>query len=436
MPKNPSRVRLTAGRVESFVCPADKPQAFLWDTEAPSLMLRVTPTGRKTYAFESRLNGATVRIKIGTAADWTLDAARKRAIELKQLTDSGQDPRELERKQQAAKVAAKAAEAAQAVTVGEAWAVYIEARRAKWGDSHHQDHHRYAQAGGELKKRGKGKTEPGPLYPLMALPLRDLTADRVQAWAAKETTARPTVTRNAWRLLRAFLSWCAEHPDYAAAVPATNPAQARKVKEVLGKPGVKQDALQREQLSAWFAAVQGLSNATVAAYLQVLLLTGARPGEVLALRWEDVSTKWLGLTIRDKIATERTIPLTPYVHHLLAALPRRNGWVFASPTVKDAHLTEPNHAHDRACKVAGIEDMTLHGLRRSFKSLTEWLEVPVGVVAQIMGHKPSATAEKHYTVRPLDLLRLHHERIEQWILEQAGIAFDRAAEPGKLRVVA
>ena len=44
--------------------------------------------------------------------------------------------------------------------------------------------------------------------------------------------------------------------------------------------------------------------------------------------------------------------------------------------------------------------MTLHGLRRSFKSLTEWLEVPVGVVAQIQGHKPSATAEKHYTVRP------------------------------------
>ena len=65
----------------------------------------------------------------------------------------------------------------------------------------------------------------------------------------------------------------------------------------------------------------------------------------------------------------------------------------------------------------------MHGLRRSFKSLTEWLECPAGVVAQIMGHKPSATAEKHYTVRPLDLLRVHHERIETWILEQAGIQF-------------
>jgi len=39
-------------------------------------------------------------------------------------------------------------------------------------------------------------------------------------------------------------------------------------------------------------------------------------------------------------------------------------------------------------------------------------------------------------VRPLDLLRVHHEKIEVWILEQAGIVFDPKAEPGKLRVVA
>ena len=86
--------------------------------------------------------------------------------------------------------------------------------------------------------------------------------------------------------------------------------------------------------------------------------------------------------------------------------------------------------------MAGIDDLTLHGLRRSFKSLTEWLEIPAGVVAQLMGHKPSATAEKHYTVRPLDLLRVHHEKIEAWILEQGKVPFDPKAEPGKLRVVA
>jgi len=128
------------------------------------------------------------------------------------------------------------------------------------------------------------------------------------------------------------------------------------------------------------------------------------------------------------------IPLTAYVHHLLASLPRRGLYVFAS-TSTTGPIAKPHHAHASACNVAGIEGLTFHGLRRSFKSLTEWLEIPAGVVAQIQGHKPSATAEKHYTVRPLDLLRLHHERIEAWVLEQAGVKFDREAEPGKLRAV-
>ena len=60
----------------------------------------------------------------------------------------------------------------------------------------------------------------------------------------------------------------------------------------------------------------------------------------------------------------------------------------------------------------------------------------MGVVAQIMGHKPSAIAEKHYIRHPLDLLdllRMWHVKIESWVLKQAGIDFVPAA-PG-LRVV-
>lgn len=53
-----------------------------------------------------------------------------------------------------------------------------------------------------------------------------------------------------------------------------------------------------------------------------------------------------------------------------------------------------------------------------------------------MGHKPSATAKKHYTVRPLNLLRMHHERIEAWMLEQAGVAFDATKVATSLRAVA
>ena len=85
-------------------------------------------------------------------------------------------------------------------------------------------------------------------------------------------------------------------------------------------------------------------------------------------------------------------------------------------------LMEPRIGHNKALTAAGLPALSLHGLRRSFGTLAEWVECPAGVSAQIMGHKPSAIAEKHYR-RPLDLLRMWHVKIEAWILEQAGIEF-------------
>ena len=38
-----------------------------------------------------------------------------------------------------------------------------------------------------------------------------------------------------------------------------------------------------------------------------------------------------------------------------------------------------------------------------------------------MGHKPSALAEKHYRKRPIDMIRMWHNKIEKFILDEAGI---------------
>lgn len=310
-----------------------------------------------------------------------------------------------------------------------------------------------AKRGVKLGPNGeRPKTIPGPVHRLLPMTLRDLTPAVVEAWAAEEAKVRPTWARLCWRCLKVFLNWCAEQPEYAKLLTTANPAKTKRAREALGKANVKDDALQREQLPAWFAAVRLIQNPVISAYLQTLLLTGARPGEVLTLRWGDVNTQWKGLTIRDKVEGERVIPLTPYVASLLAALPRRNEWVFSSTRALNmdaknsqrrerkhsakgteapqgdlvqasasGHLSDPSASHRCACAAAGLEGLTLHGLRRSFASLTEWLEVPTGVVAQIQGHKPSATAERHYKRRPLDLLRMHHERIEAWVLAQAGL---------------
>ena len=432
--------RLTVDSIDRLRCPDGKQQAFMRCAEVNGLQVRVTSAGSKSYVFQRKVNGQSLRLTIGGVSSWSIADAQKEARRLAVTMDQGDDPRQVARDKQAAKVAKQATDAAQLLSVGEVWTDYLEQRRPHWGALHYRDHIDKAKAGGLASQKRGGKfalTIPGPLASLMPLRMVDLTPERIEAWAAIEGQTRPSSARLAWRLLTVFLTWCAEQPQYIALVPAKNPAKTKKAREALGKAGTKTDNLQKGQLPAWFAAVKQLQNPVIAACLQIMLLTGARPGEVLGLRWEDVNTHWAGITIRDKVEGTREIPLTPYVAHLMASLPRRNEWIFSSLSSASGCLSEPNTPHTRACKVVGLEGLTLHGLRRSFKSLTEWLEVPVGVVAQIQGHKPSATAEKHYTVRPLELLALHHERIETWILEQAGIVFEAAQpETSKLRAVA
>ena len=203
-----------------------------------------------------------------------------------------------------------------------------------------------------------------------------------------------------------------------------------------------------------------VSSPVVSAYLQGLLITGARREELSTLRWENVDLKWKSLTIKDKVEGERTIPLTPYFESLLQELKRINQtpppaerilhgkrikndlenwrpseWVFSSKTSSTGRIVEPRIAHNRALAEAGLPDLTLHGLRRSFGTLAEWVECPVGISAQIMGHKPSALAEKHYRQRPIDLLRMWHTKIEAWMLEQANIKVPSAQPRQQINIV-
>lgn len=469
---------LTAGAIERLTCPPGRAQAFLRDADGNGLRVRVTAKGAKAFVFEQSLKNKTIRRTIGSVKTWTIEKARAEALKLAVLLDAGTDPRELEREHAEAKAAAAAAKAVQdaaaatdkaaaALTVGETWARYVAERRPHWGERTYSDHLKMGHEGGKDRQRMPGvKTKPGPLAPLMHMRLVDLDGSAVEAWAKREAPTRPARVRLALRMLKAFLRWAAAEPDLKGRADPTA-ASAKKAREAAGKPKVKNDYLQREQLAAWFKHVRAIPNPVIGAYLQCLLLTGARREELAALRWEEVNTQWRGLDLRDKIEGRRAVPLTPFVAHLLAGLPKRNEWVFSSALglagdTKNAarraryhasqgteapagdvsigsasgRLVEPSIAHRRACTAAGLEGLTLHGLRRSFASLCEWLDIPGGISAQIQGHAPQGVREQNYIRRPLDLLRVHHEKIEAWILEQAGIAFDAKAVPGALRIVA
>ncbi|APR04823.1 putative phage integrase [Thauera chlorobenzoica] len=441
----------------------------------PRLAVRARPSGSRAFVFKGTLHYKDIRVTIGSTDTWTIEAARDEARRYQRWIDEGKDPRDelkaavdARTAEEASRVAAveeAAREAEQRSRPAiEAWGHYLEARRAKWSASHLRDHERLAQPGGDPITRGKkttedGTTQPGLLRPLLMRPLVEIDAALVQSWLKDQTAKRPTQAALAFRLLRAFLNWAAEDERYQA-IASPQAHATKKVREELPKRTAKDDCLQREQLRPWFEKVRAIKNPVIAAYLQGALLTGARREELAALRWEDVDFQWNTLRIRDKVEGERVIPLTPYVAQLLRDLKRRNDtppaewrilhgkrikndlegwapgpWVFASPRAEVGYLQEPRIQHQAACREAGIDGLTIHGLRRSFGSLAEWVEVPTGVVAQIMGHKPSATAEKHYRRRPLDLLRKWHTAIEVWILEEAGIEVGGAVEAPALVAV-
>ena len=431
------RVNLTAGAIERLACPAGKQQVFMRDSEAPGLRVRVTAAGAKSFVYEAKLNRQTIRRTIGDVKLWSIEQARTDARRLAVALDNGQDPREIERQQQAAKAAAKAEARAQALTVGEVWPLYLEngrpKRRDAWKPRYRADLEAMAAPGGEKKKRGQGVTRTGPLYPLLALPLAGVNEDTLKSWYDREAMAGKHQAARALMMFRGFLRWCAARPEYRS-LTDRDAGKAAAIVENLPSNTRRTDALEAAQVPGWWAGVEQLSNRTASAYLRTLLLTGARREELAALTWANVDFQWRKLTIADKVDSTRTIPLSPYVAHMLATLPRVGPYVFAS-TGKAGRIADTRASHAKALQSAAIEGLTIHGLRRSFSLLGEAAGAPAGAIAQVMGHKPSATAEG-YRPRSIDALRPFLEQIEARILTLAGVKFDAQAEPGKLRVVA
>lgn len=431
-----AKIAFTAGRVSGFKCPTGKAQAFIWDSTSSGLGLRATPAGKPAYVFQGEFQEKSIRITIGSPDAWSIPQAQEKARELQRQIDGGHDPRDLKRGVVAAAAQKKTAAAAQAVAVGDLWPRYLvegkPKRKAAFKPRYLADLEAMAAPGGEKKKRGQGNTRQGPLYPLMSLTLSQVNEDSLKSWYDREAKAGAHQAARALMMFRGFMRWCSAQPEYRALIDR-DAGKAAAIVEGLPSNTRRTDALEAAQVPGWWAGVDQLINRTASVYLRALLLTGARREEMAGLKWSDINFQWPRLTIADKVDATRVIPLTPYLAQQLATLPRVNEFVFAS-TGKAGRIADARASHAKALKSASIEGLTIHGLRRSFSLLGESAGAPAGAIAQVMGHKPSATAEG-YRPRSVDALRPYLVLIEAHILEQAGIVFDAKATPGALRAV-
>jgi integrase len=434
---------LSVGLIERLTCPDGLRKAALRDKEVAGLRVRVTANGAKAFVYEAKLRGKVISWTIGPVGVVSIKEAQGEALRLAGHVNRGEDPRDIKKAQAAEKVAQEAHATAQATTVGDLWPTYLSEgkpkRRDEWKPRYLEDLTRMANQGGQQKVRGKGVTRPGPLLPLLALPLVEVNEDTLKAWHDNEAKASKHQAARALMMFRGFLRWCATKPEYRGLVDA-EAGKAPALLESLPSMKRRTDALEAAQVAGWWSGVEQLGNRTASAYLRALLLTGARREEMAAIKWEDVDFRWRKLTLADKVDATRTIPLTPYLAQLLASLPRvkledgtLSPHVFAS-TGKAGRIADARGSHAKALLSAGIEGLTIHGLRRSFSLLGEAAGAPAGAIAQVMGHKPSATAEG-YRPRSVDALRPFLALIEAHVLGLAGVQVATQAEPGKLRVI-
>lgn len=402
----------------------------MWDSKCPGLGLRATPNGKPAFIFQSEFDGKTIRVTIGDASTWRIPHAQVKARELQQTIDAGRDPRAVKAEAIARDVASRVAERQEAVLFSEAWAEYIARgkpkKKAAWKPRYLADMKKMAAAGGEPKKRGKGLTLAGPIAPLLGMRLKDITPRTLRAWHAKEAERGAAQAARAVQIVSGFLRWCSTDDAFEGLV---DPMAARDPKVQDHLPSAagnrRTDALEEGQLAAWFEGIAQLRNRTAAAYLQGLLLTGARREELAALKWQDIDFRWRKLTIADKVGDTRTLPLTPYLSAIFHGLPRidRNPFVFASTGAKSGRIADPRAAHAGVLAHGGIGHVTLHGLRRSFALMGEQAGCPAGAIAQVMGHRPGSMSER-YKPRTIDQLRPYMVQVERFIVKTAGVQFD------------
>ena len=133
-----------------------------------------------------------------------------------------------------------------------------------------------------------------------------------------------------------------------------------------------------------------------AAAIRLLMLTGCRRNEIVALRWDEVNLKRKELRLRQTKSGPRTVPVLPAAVRVLSRRPRTPGnpWVIPGGN-KGEYL---KYIHDPWCKVrerANLEDVRLHDLRHSFASRALVLGESLPMCGKLLGHTRVETTARY-----------------------------------------
>jgi integrase len=163
-------------------------------------------------------------------------------------------------------------------------------------------------------------------------------------------------------------------------------------------------------------------NPYPSAAIKLLLLTGARRGEIASLQWQNVDFKQKCLRLPDSKTGAKVIYLNEPALDIIRSLPRLSGNLYV---IAGNRVGAPSGAIDRAWArvrlAAGLRDVRLHDLRHSFASIgvVDGLSLPV--IGALLGHKHSATTARYAHLAP-GPLRAANDAVGSRIAAAMGMA--------------
>jgi integrase len=318
------------------------------------LYLQISDNGAKSYVLRYERHGHERMMGLGSASEFSLKAARERALAARRLLADGVDPLDQKHTDRAA---AKLA-AARKLTFREAAQRYFDQNESKWRNARHREQFLSTLA-----------TYAYPTLGAMDVATID-TPDILRALEPHWAGAAVTVDRTRGRIEQ-VIDWAIVRGHRR---PGPNPARWKgHLDQVLPAPRqiapiAHHNAMAFAQLPSFMVALR--QNGTIAARaLEFLIYTAARTGEVTGATWAEIdldATTWTIPANRMKAARAHRVPLSAHAVALLRALPRESGnpFVFVGPRGAGlARMALPLVMR----RMGQNGQTTIHGFRSSFR---------------------------------------------------------------------
>ena len=134
----------------------------------------------------------------------------------------------------------------------------------------------------------------------------------------------------------------------------------------------------------------------VAAAVKLLVFTGARLSEVLALRWEWIDFERGEARLPDGKSGAKTLHLPPPALAVLAGLPRLDGNAHVIAGANEGAALVNLEKPWRAIRaMAGLDDVRLHDLRQAFASVAASSGMGLPRIGKTLGHTQAATTARY-----------------------------------------